>query len=1316
MNTFLHEQDSSPHPAPSLRMRDKLRATIDGALPQTPDQYGEHLIREKWGPGIDPQTAQLVTLHYDYWLRPELDGSHLGRVARSQSLVQALLSDYQTIGDGHFYETGFGFYVPPDIGPSIRIMEQAEPTDDHRTYEGIYRRSEPQSYGPQTQISLTPASFKKWVWELQFKELYQAYVDQAWPSDKVIAAREPYALRTSTKAAFVMTAWLQRQEDCLSEKGLELAMQAAGLPAGQTWETLTIEQLRACTRIPASVQASRLKLYRYTARDIWCYRDRSSGRVLMFIPGNSSPLHEFADRGQLRQWIVQQGKAGETKQALACHFAEEDRDDGTFHAGVLTALEGMAMFPRKHLLSKDAGFFNDEGYWDPADYIDFERPSPHADPFAQLVLTMKRAVQASVETIRDDAQVNRDNLSAVVEPIAQWITRFGPLTLFVPGGEGLMVLAGLIDAGYGLDQAVNGQTASQRSQGVTRTVFGLLNALPLAMGVASLGRDGAELAVVTNVERESGGASGSIEGPAVAQTPRQPQLPLPTRTELLRGVGAPAGTFTDEVLAQIGKVSEVDDDMLRLMQSGRAPTPLLADTVDRFRIDQEVTALGDPGNAQAEFNRRYQALQQSEHPWVQLFQRTYPDLPKAAVEQMLDRYGVDFTASPEPVRARELFKQLDGKARQYQQHVRLNRAYEGLYLRSITNTESDTLMLHSLRGLPGWPKGLRIEVRDSSIGGRILDRSGPLDSPDCRILIKSGKHYLPQHASTHAAGVTNFSEAVVAVLSNEERSALGLVSSDPGTELRLKISDQPLSRSELMLGLGRMESRLPFEAEGLRGGVYPNTPQEAALTQQAMRLQLKEIYPDLSNGEADAILQPLGSGAQAFIDGTKQQLQQLYSDLETWIDQVAVDIDDMDVDLLQMGDPGTEGLTAEQIDEYNVGRIQEVMQYEGETRGELADELIAIWQKKPPQGNSHYTGNHVDGFRMDMSNEDYHRLPLLNVRFNDVVELNMSNFHLFERETLNGFLERFPHLRTLNLEGTDLRLPNAVGELESVLPPTIPQLQHLTSLNLRSTWLTFQKNTVAQPVLLDDEQVLAFPENTAGQLSPLVNLQSLDLSDNPLVFPPVVMGMSQLRSLKLSNTDIKTCPVGIMDQPYLTTLDLQDNQIQRVPQSVLNQAVARDRVLLWRNPINDEDTLQRLVSHREQTGINLWLNTAGNNYGDPAVWLNGIEPALGDARLQIWQRLALRHRGGRFLGTINTLTLTPDFQVNYLDLQARVWRLLAEADASQELWGRLTQDLRLPGGAFDNPLAAFATFEDRARLYAHWVALGRPFPPVGEPR
>jgi hypothetical protein len=246
-------------------------------------------------------------------------------------------------------------------------------------------------------------------------------------------------------------------------------------------------------------------------------------------------------------------------------------------------------------------------------------------------------------------------------------------------------------------------------------------------------------------------------------------------------------------------------------------------------------------------------------------------------------------------------------------------------------------------------------------------------------------------------------------------------------------------------------------------------------------------------------------------------------------------------------------------------------------------------------------------------------------------------------------------------------------------------------LNLRATHLTFQ-------------------ETTAAQLSSLTSLQSLDLSDNPLRVPPVILGMDQLSSLNLNNTRITTCPVGIMDQPYMTMLDLRSNQIRRVPQAVMNQAIARDRVLLWNNPLSDEDTLQRLVTHREQTGINLWLSAPGPEYSQPVAWLNGVEAAQRSARLEVWQRLVVRPGGGRFLGTMNTLTLTADFQVNYLELQARVWRLLIEADASDELLKRLTRNAPIPAGALDNPIAVFTALESRAQLYRDWVALGQPIP------
>ncbi|PMZ33976.1 hypothetical protein C1X25_35105, partial [Pseudomonas sp. GW247-3R2A] len=88
----------------------------------------------------------------------------------------------------------------------------------------------------------------------------------------------------------------------LTQEGLALAMRAAGLSADQSWQTLTLEQLQAPTRVPSTVKFGLLKLYRYTAPDIWAFRDTVSARVLVYIPGNSSPLHEFANTAQLRQW------------------------------------------------------------------------------------------------------------------------------------------------------------------------------------------------------------------------------------------------------------------------------------------------------------------------------------------------------------------------------------------------------------------------------------------------------------------------------------------------------------------------------------------------------------------------------------------------------------------------------------------------------------------------------------------------------------------------------------------------------------------------------------------------------------------------------------------------------------------------------------------------------------------------------------------------------------------------------------------------------------------------------------------------------
>ena len=826
--------------------REDFQALVSTALPQTPAQFANQLIEQRWGQDIDPQSALLVNLHYGYHGHPAIDGVEQGQVASSLSLTQVVLDNEQTIGDGRFGETAFGVYTPPAIGPAVRIVDKADEfayvgPGNHASYEGIYRKTTPQTYGPQTQLPITPADFKAWVWRLDLKDRFSAYVDKAWPADDTILAAQACPLRTSVKLALVMAAYLQRQENSLTQDGLELALQAAGLPADQQWAQLTLEQLAAPTR--SQVEAARLAIYRYTSRDLWVFRRVSASTILLYVPGNASPLHEFADIAAMRRWIVQQAADDDCKQALAAHFAEDDRDDGTFHAGVLTALDGMRQYPRQHQLKKGHGFFNNDGYWDPADYIHLQTVPASCDPFAQLVLSMKQAAVFSIQTIRDDAQVNRDNLSALVEPVVQWINRYAPLALFVPGAEGLLALAGLIDAGYGLDQAVNGRQPGDQAAGLTRTVFGLLNALPLLRATAELRGEGA----LETVTEHTTPTDAVVPGPELPAELPAAVVPL-TRVQLLRGIGAPVATLSDEVLAQIARISPVDDDMLRLMQAGqRAPTPQLADTLERFRIDQELATMPvGPARTEA-FNARYAAQQHSDSRWVKLFQKQYPGLPKNAIEHVLDRAGVDLAASPSTQESLRLMQQLDGKFGEYQQHVRLGRAYEGLYLRSLDNPQTQVLVLHSLTRLPGWPPTLSIEVLDGSLSGRVLDRLGALESTDVRRLIKVGNGFGEQGAST-------LYQALHDLLSPAQREAPGLDPLAAVEDLQQKIRQHALPRAQLIHGLQRMDSGLAFEALGLRGGGYPNTAQGAMLSRNVQLFQLRWVYPGLNNQQGIELL------------------------------------------------------------------------------------------------------------------------------------------------------------------------------------------------------------------------------------------------------------------------------------------------------------------------------------------------------------------------------------------------------------------------------------------------------------------------------
>lgn len=1371
--------------------QETLSQAVETGMPLSPAAYGAKLIREQWGADIDPQTAQLVTLDYNYHGHPAVDGVEQGQVHSQQPLIQALLLNYQGVGDNRFFETAFGFYTPPAIGPAVKIVEHVDElafhgAGNHDSYEGIYRRTDPQTYGPQTQLPVTPAAFKQWAWRLELTTVYTRYLNTTWPSDDTIKARPPYAVRTSVKTAFVMAAFLQKNAGSLSMAGLQLALLSAGVGDNQVrFSYINSAQLEHWTRPMDTVQVSRLVIYRYTARDLWVFTHRSSGLTLLYVPGNSSPLHEFADLNALRAWVVQQAGDPLKKTALATHFAKDDRGDGTFHAGVQTALEAMLVYPKRHHLTRNAGFFNDDGYWNPQQYISLADEPQTTDPFADLVAVMKQMSFEDVQdSIRDDAQVNRDNLSAIVEPTVRWLNQWGALALFFPGGEGVLGLAGLIEAGYGVSEVVNATGADERNEGVTRTVFGVLNALPLFLKAAH-GVPEAQVPEVKPTAEPEPVASDEHPPTPTVDAVVQSITDL-TRPQLMRGLGPAVEPFTDEVLEQVRKVSGVSDDNLRVMYAEhRAPRGLLADTLDRFKIDQDLQAIieqlrnglhPDIGPAQlmqwvtqdpawpveqgvrltkdnkvlweyvgvgstheplmlqvtnndmlkallrrlefsqtraligevAEgsaplpdlstqvqllrkklasrlqrqrpqlFEARYRALQKTDRDVLLYLHLEHPSLSRVLLEELLSAEHLTGEEHLTLRRIKALLKELETRGQSLETSVRQARAYEGLFLESVRNVDSDTLLLHTVERMPGWSGRVCIEVREGSFNGRVLDRIGFKSAAQKRYLVKTDTGYQLYDDTAHNLHPPEpFADAVLHALPEAERTAMRLHVDDGLPNFMRKVRQQALSPNDLNTVLARQQLRTPFfdpDDGGLKGGAGANVTVGAqALANEVMRSSVKAFYPDFTDAMADEFWARFGhDGAPAELTRLKAEYVKLESELEAWVNDTSTAPDEIveltDADWERAGEFIDDDSESEDDGSYewsksNDDRIQrhgsilerEIVQpriaqwIEDNRKGEraVADQLKKCFKWQGAEADRVYENGKWVGLKLEILNGNTLRPALFwrNLpKFSGIASLKITGMFNDARFVLRA-CDQAQHLILIETIGPDLF-------------SALPHMEALKTLRIERCGL----------LLIED---------TTSEFEHLTQLRWLSLDGNPLMLPPSVLGLSHLEHLSLASTQITACPFGIADRPYLKWLDLRGNRITEVPDEVFKQsrvavvdpATPATTVILDRNPLAGRPTLERLIHHRRSTGIDLW-----NNLNAPRLtltdWLEGMQPRLVRPRSELWTKVMQDPRAASIAERFGTLGQSPDYLFFRGGVRHRVWAFFEAFERADELLKR----------------------------------------------
>lgn len=549
--------------------------------------------------------------------------------------------------------------------------------------------------------------------------------------------------------------------------------------------------------------------------------------------------------------------------------------------------------------------------------------------------------------------------------------------------------------------------------------------------------------------------------------------------------------------------------------------------------------------------------------------------------------------------------------------VRQDRALMGLHQPRLANADTDRLALGLMDRVQGWDDDYRLEVRQGSVTGTVLDRVGQADAQSNGVIVKTSTGFQVTHTNGNLASTLvseALPEAILDALPGTQRTRMGFTGNDA--------LDLPTLRSRLV----RTATGDPVHTGRVLRGERNEIPKHLSACVQADRpvatpyarsliRKVRKLYPLYTDAQVSSFLDDAGTTLMQRVNRIKelgQQLKTLREVLRTWCD------DEVKMKTL----PG-------QLNDIRVSRRQ------------VANAIENCWRRvappRWPQAQPYTT--------LTLERNPVGQLPTLTEQ--DVAHVrSLSIKDMQAADELVYFLKPFKGLVSLELDRNRLtRLPEVLSHM--------PDLQHLR---------------------LDGNQI-TLTEHTLRKLADLRNLRTLGLSGNRLGATIDVSKMLDLQSLFLSDTHATELPVGLSRLPYLELVDLRGNQIQELPDWLFQAPGRFAETINLRNNLISPESLTKLQTYRDNTGIGMGLldnDTAVlNDQRARDLWMPNPAEENYASRNRLWLALKNEPDSKEFFELLAAIGSTADSRFVREDMTRRVWDVINATQTDPALRARL---------------------------------------------